>query len=112
MILQLNGHVTYRRTYKELVEYLRGAQFNAAVYLPDFTSNQKRSLRQQAACFEEKDGILYHSSKDLEAGIKHLCRVVVGEEQKRLIRACHDGADGGHYGRNKTLSKVSMHDTF
>ena len=98
---------------EELVEYLRGARLNETVYPPDFTSNQKRDLRQQAASFEEKDRILYHSSTDLEAGIKRLRRVVVGEqEQKRLIYACHDGVDGGHYGRNKTLSKVSMHDAF
>ena len=101
--------------YKELYSRVpAGARLNAELYPPDFTSNQKRSLlRQQAASFEEKYGILYHSSTHLEAGIKRLRRVVVGEqEQKSIIHACHDGVDGGHYGRNKTLSKVSMHDAF
>ena len=58
--------------YKQLVEYLRGAQLNATVYPPNFSFNQKRGLRQQAACFEEKDGILFHCSKDSKAGIKRL----------------------------------------
>lgn len=69
-----------------------------------FTANDKRGLRQQAATFEEKDGILYHSSQG-----KSLRRVIVDQAEKtRLIRACHDGIDGGHFGRDKTMSKVCV----
>ena len=42
-----------------------------------------QGLRQQAATFEEKDEILYHSSTDLEAGIKRLRRVVVDEQEQK-----------------------------
>ena len=70
----LNGVVTYRRMLQRTSRVPAGGGLNAAVYPPDFTSNPKRGLRQQAASFEEKEGILYHSSTDLEAGIKHLRR--------------------------------------
>ena len=88
--------------YQDLVSYLRSVR-----YPPGFTANQKRGLRQQAAIFEEKDGVLFHSSVDSATGKKHLRRVIVATTEKnRLIHACHDGIDGGHYGRDKTLSKV------
>ena len=38
---------------------------------------------------------------------KTLRRVIVDPAEKtRLILACHDGIDGGHFGRDKTLRKV------
>ena len=73
------------------------------MYPTGFSANDKRGLRQQAATFEEKDGILYHSLKG------KLRRVIVDPAEKaRLIRACHDGIDGGHFGRDKTMSKVML----
>ena len=94
--------------YEQLVQYLRGLRHGTAIYPPNLTANQKRGLRQQAACFEEKEGVLFHCSKDSETELKRLRRVVVTTTEKnRLIQACHDGIDGGHYGRDKTLSKVS-----
>ena len=86
------------KRYKELVEYLRVTQHGRPTYPLGFTTNQKRGLRQQAACFEEKDGVLFHSSTDSCAERKRLRRVVVAvAEKNRLIQACHDGIDGGHY---------------
>ena len=93
--------------YKELIEYLRSTQRGKSIYPLGFTTNQKRGLRQQAACFEDKDGALFHSSTDSGAERKRLHRVVVAvAEKNRLIQACYDGIDGGHYGRDKTLSMV------
>ena len=70
--------------YEQLVKYLREGS-----YPPSLTSNQKRGLRQQAANFLEKDGILFHHSKDSTADVKILRRVVFDEEEKnRIIRAC------------------------
>ena len=93
--------------YRQLVEYLRSARRGEASYPSGFTVNEKRGLRQQAASFEEKGGILYYRSQSGDSSSARLRRVVVGEaEQERLIRACHDGVDGGHFGRDKTLSKV------
>ena len=74
---------------QQLVEYLRSARRGKASYPPGFTVNDKRGLRQQAASFEEKDGILYYRSHSngSSAGLR---RVVVGQtEQERLVRACH-----------------------
>jgi hypothetical protein len=61
--------------YQQLVEYLRGSRISSPVYPPEFNANNKCGLRQQAATFEEKDGILYHSSKDSQR--KTLRRVMV-----------------------------------
>ena len=59
------------------------------LYPDGFSSNQKRALRQQAGCFEEKNGVLFHRSRD---GPK---RVVIRESEKtRLLQACHDGVAG------------------
>ena len=89
--------------YTQLVEYLRGSKIGSPVYPTGFSANDKRGLRQQPATFEEKDGILYHSRKG------KLRRVIVDPAEKaRLIRACHDGIDGGHFGRDKTMSKVML----
>ena len=67
--------------YKQLVEYLRGARRASPVYPPLFSTNDKRALRQQAATFEEKDGVLFHGPN----GEKVLGRVVNDAEKKRLI---------------------------
>ncbi len=77
------------------------------IYPKGFSASQKRGLRQQAATFELKDGVLYYVSTNKITTEKILLRVVIGEdEKKRLLQAFHDGLDGGHFGRDKTLSKV------
>ena len=77
------------------------------MYPSEFSANNKRGLRQQAATFEEKDGILFHSYQGSKG--KSLCHVIVDPAEKaRLIKACHDGIDDGHFGRDKTLSKVML----
>ena len=88
--------------YQQLVEYLRDASYPTC-----FTVNQKRGLRQKAAGFVEKGGILFHRAKVPKGDGVRLRRVIiVPAEKTRLIRACHDGVDGGHFGRDKTMSKV------
>lgn len=89
--------------YKQLVDYLKGAKAGTGSYPDLFSPNQRRGLRQQAENFEESDGTLFHTSS---AGTK-LCRVVVGKAEKdRLMKACHSGIDGGHFGRDKMTIKV------
>jgi hypothetical protein len=40
-------------------------------------------------------------------GTSSLQRVLVTDrERQRVLEACHSGVDGGHFGRDKTLSKV------
>ncbi len=93
--------------YHQVISYLRGSKSGNPAYPTGFSTSQKRGLRQQAATFEEKDGILYHISSDRGTSQRILLRVVVEEaERKRLLHAFHDGLDGGHFGRDKTLSKV------
>ena len=88
------------------MEYFRGARHGSPIYPPDFTSNDKRALRQQAATFDEKGGVLFHSSKGPNGERLLCCVVATDSEKNRLIRACYDGIDEGHFGRDKTLSKV------
>ena len=84
--------------YGQLVDYL-----SKGIYPEGFAKNQRRGLRQQAEIFKVKNGVLFHCS----ASEPKLRRVVVSQaEKERLIKACHDGIDGGHFGRDKTTSKV------
>ena len=56
-----------------LVNYLRGSNAGRPEYPPGFTANDKRGLRQQAASFEEKGGVLYHTEQaDSVAGVGNL----------------------------------------
>lgn len=88
--------------YKHLVEFLTSTRIGVGRYPEWFTPNQRRGLRQQAQCFIEKDGVLFRCSTDS----KHLRVVISLAEKERLIKACHSGVDGGHFGRDKTTSKV------
>ena len=95
--------------YKQLVEYLQEKRHGSLIYPPHFTSNEKRALRQQAATFDEKDGVLFHTLKG-PSGEKLFLRVVANDSEKnRLIHVCHDGIDGGHFGQDKTLSQVCVY---
>ena len=80
-----------------LVTYLHGSKSGSPEYPTGFSNNDKRALRQQAASFEEEDGILYHKSTDAQSGTVRRQRVLVtAEEKSRVMRACHDGIDGSH----------------
>ena len=89
--LRVASAITEER-YQQLVDYLRGAR-----YPPGFTINAKRELRQQAAMF---------GRCPLPCIKRQKWGKPVPLKQIRLIQACHDGIDGGHFGRDKTLSKV------
>ena len=93
--------------YQQLLEYMRGSRIGSPVYPLGFSANDKRGLRQLAVKFEEKDGVLFHSSQGSKG--KSLRRVIVDPAKKTtLIKACHDGIDGGHFGHDKTLSKIML----
>ena len=103
-VVAMGCEITEQR-YKQLIDYIRCCRLHQPVYPSCFNTNQKRG---QAACFEEKDGVLFHSLVDSNTQLKRLRRVVVtAAEKNRLIQACHGGIDGGHHGRDKALSKVS-----
>ena len=91
-----------------LVAYLQGSMRGSPEYPTEFTTNDKRALRQQAASFEIDQGVLYHKATDTQCSTIRRQRVLITKEEKnRIMRACHDGVDGSHFGRDKTLSKVS-----
>ena len=71
--------------------------------VPLGVQRQRQAWTVAAGC--DVRGERWHSSQGSKG--KSLRRVIVDPAEKtRLIRACHDGIDGGHFGRNKTLSKV------
>ena len=93
--------------FQALVDYLRSHKRGQPQYPPEFTANDKKGLRQQADFFKEQDGVLYHKQVDSTSNTTNLQRVIVSKEEKlRVIQACHDGIDGCHFGRDKTLGKV------
>ena len=56
---------------------------------------------------------MYHKATDAQCGTVRRQRVLITTEEKnRIMRACHDGVDGSHFGRDKTLSKVSTKDIY
>ena len=95
----MSAELTEER-YGQIIDYLRSSS-----YPKWFNTNQRRGLRQQAQCFEEKDGILYRSSS-AEAKLRRV--ILSNTEKDRLMKACHNGIDGGHFGRDKTISKVCL----
>ncbi len=91
--------------YRLLLDFITSSKDGVGLYPESFSKNERRGLRQQAQSFQEKDGSLFYS---LAGGTK-LCRVVVSKSEKeRLLKACHGGIDGGHFGRDKTASKVCL----
>ena len=54
----------------------------------------------------EKDQ-LYVQVMDKKLDVVRKRRVIVKEDEKRrILRMCHDGIDGMHFGRDKTYGKV------
>ena len=52
-------------------------------------------------------------STDAQCGTIRRQRVLITlEEKNRIMRACHDGVDGSHFGCDKTLSKVSTKEEY
>ena len=104
------SHIDEQR-YSVLVEYLtsgRDGDPRASRMCPaGATANEKRGIRQQAAMFVLRDRLLYYRATDAVNEIS-LKRVIANEKEKaRIIRSCHDGVDGYHYGWDKTRAKVS-----
>ena len=62
---------------------------------------------QQAVMFVLKEQLLYYRATD---AVNEMCLkgvIANAKERTKIIRACHDGVDGCHYGRDKTRAKVS-----
>eukprot|EP00731_Ephydatia_muelleri_P038643 Em0841g1a len=113
LFVRLENVFAYRRErYSLLVDYLtsckEGDLRDSRVYPVGATANEKRRIRQQAAMFVLKERLLYYRATD--AG-NEIClkRVIANvKERTKIIRACHDGVDGCHYGRDKTRAKIGQ----
>ena len=98
------------KRYSVLVDYLASCEESnlgySRVYPLGATENEKRGIRHQAALFVLKERVLYYRTSDTMAQIC-LKRMIANEKERtKIIRACHDGVDGCHYGRDKTRAKV------
>ena len=74
-------------------------------YPESASANIKRALRKKCEWFCVKDEMLMH--KKLENGQIKFQQVLKDTEVERVIKACHDGYEGGHLGRDKTMRKLS-----
>ena len=100
------------KRYSVLVDYLTSCKEgsdlrDSRVYPVGATANEKRRIRQQAAMFVLKERLLYYRATD---AVNEMCLkgvIANAKEKTKIIRACHDGVDGCHYGRDKTRAKVS-----
>jgi hypothetical protein len=65
-------------------------------------SNHKRNFRAKCSSFEVVNGTLHYQHKT-----HGLVRVIKGTEKEAILQACHNSpGDGGHFGINKTTSKI------
>ena len=95
------------KRYSVFVDYLTSCK-EGFTYV-SFWSYSKREtrIRQQAAMFVLKEQLLYYRATD---AVNEMCLkgvIANAKERTKIIRACHDGVDGCHYGRDKTRAKVS-----
>ncbi|KAL5487003.1 hypothetical protein EMCRGX_G019555 [Ephydatia muelleri] len=102
----MSSYIDEKR-YSVLVDYLTsckegGELRNSRVYPVGATANEKRRIRQQAAMFVLKERLLYYRATDAVNEIRFKREIANAKERTNIIRACHDGVDGCHYGRNKT----------
>eukprot|EP00731_Ephydatia_muelleri_P000960 Em0001g960a len=101
----MSSHIDEKR-YSVLVDYLTSCKESdlrdSRVYPVEATANEKRRIRQRAAMFVLKERLLYYRATD---AVNEIClkRVIANaKERTKIIRACHDGVDGCHYGGNTT----------
>ena len=102
---------TRNGTCSVLVDYLTSCKESdlrdSRVYPVGATANEKRRICQQAAMFVLKERLLYYRETDAVNEIRLKRVITKAKERTKIIRACHDGVDGCHYGRDKTQAKVS-----
>ncbi|KAL5471089.1 hypothetical protein EMCRGX_G029165 [Ephydatia muelleri] len=72
-------------------------------YPPECSKNEKDCIRRKAKNFIVKEGLLFYRDKDNKE-----YRVVTESEKHKVLEGCHSAElGGGHFGRDKTLVKIS-----
>ncbi|KAL5518218.1 hypothetical protein EMCRGX_G003909 [Ephydatia muelleri] len=70
------------------------------IYPPLYNKNERDCLRKRAKSFVVKEGVLFY--RDKEGGD---FQVVTEKNKQNVLEGCELG--GGHFGRDKTLSKIA-----
>ena len=95
-------------TELEYSDILRYKTNSSAKYRPGLTDNEKRNIRDKAARYIVEKDQLHVELMDKNLDLVRKRRVIVNEEEKkRILRICHEGIDGVHFGRDKTYGKVN-----
>ncbi|KAL5505415.1 hypothetical protein EMCRGX_G006842 [Ephydatia muelleri] len=72
-------------------------------YPPECSKNEKDYIRRRAKNFIVKEGLLFYRDKHNKE-----YRVVTKKEKMKVLDGCHSAElGGGHFGRDKTLLKIS-----
>eukprot|EP00731_Ephydatia_muelleri_P008396 Em0004g734a len=72
-------------------------------YPPECSKNEKDCIRRRAKNFIVKEGLLFYRDKHNKE-----YRVVTKKEKMKVLDGCHSAElGGGHFGRDKTLLKIS-----
>ena len=71
-------------------------------YPPDLSKDKKRAVRRKAATLTVEKGEVF-----LRRHQRRVKVVTSGEEQKRIVNACHSEPTSGHFGVNKTWRRVA-----
>lgn len=88
--------------YNEMWNYLKYGKYPEGA-----DKEKKRDIRKKCEPFLLENDELYHKPK---SGTGNMAKkVVLSTEKERIIQACHDNeVSGGHFGRDKTFSKISQ----
>ena len=111
----INGGQTIRfrhfkmATQEEYDDIIRYKTATEKKYRDGLSDNQKRNIRDKATRYVEEQLSLYVVEKDDDLGTQKRRKVIVKKEEKdRILRMCHSGVDGMHFGRDKTYKKVYL----
>ena len=85
-------------SYDEVFLYLSDKKYSCS------DDSRKRVIRSKAAGFITADGVLITREKNSIAPRRWIRDL---ETRMQILKSCHHGLEGGHFGRDKTRSKIS-----
>ena len=92
--------------YDDILRYKTAVE-GRQKYRAGLTENQKWNIRDKASRYKVEQQCLYIVEEDKDLGVLKRRRVVVKQvEKERILKMCHSGVDGMHFGRDKTYKKV------
>ena len=98
--------------YDDILRYKTAVE-GRQKYRAGLTENQKRNIRDKASRYKVERQCLYIVEEDKDLGVLKKRRVVVKQDEKeRILKMCHSGVDGMHFGRDKTYKKVRFANVF